>query len=63
MDGKKIGGKTYEFGLKEKAVGLPENNPNLPKEVYDDAIKLQQKIIDNEIVPPYNKDTYGKFKA
>ena len=63
MDGKKVGGKTYEFGLKEKAVGLPENNPNLPKEVYDDAIKLQQKIIDNEIVPPYNKDTYGKFKA
>lgn len=60
-DGKKIGGKTYTFGLKEGAVGIPTTNPNVPKSVYDDAMKIQQKIIDGSIVPPFDKASYQKF--
>ena len=61
MNGKKIGGKTYTFGLKEGAVGIPANNPNLSKDVYNDTMKIQQDIISGKIVPPYNESTYKTF--
>ena len=60
-DGKKIGGKTYTFGLKEGAVGIPTTNQNVSKSVYADAMKIQQKIIDGSIVPPFDKASYQKF--
>lgn len=61
LDGKEIGGKTYTYGMKEGCVGIPETNKNMDKSVYDDAMKIQAKIIDGSIVPPYNADTYAKF--
>ena len=61
MDGQSIGGKTYTYGMKEGCVGIPTTNENMDKSVYDDAMKIQQKIIDGSIVPPYNADTYSKF--
>lgn len=61
MNGKKLGGQTIEYGLKEGAVGIPTSNPNLQKSVYDDAMKIQQKIIAGSIVPPYDKASYAKF--
>lgn len=61
MNGKSIGKKTYTFGLKEGAVGIPTDNPNMSKSVYTDAMKVQQKIIDGTIVPPYNKTTYTEY--
>ena len=59
--GKDIGGKTYTFGLKEGAVGIPEDNKNLSKSVYEDAMKIQKQIIEGTIVPPYDKTTYAEF--
>lgn len=56
-----IGGKTFSFGLKEKCVGIPENNPNLSDKVYDDAMKVQEKIANGEITVPYNAKTYETF--
>lgn len=61
QNGKKVGGKTYTFGLKEGAVGIPTTNANLDKSVYNDAMKVQQDIVSGKIVPPYDKATYDKF--
>lgn len=63
MNGDDVGGKTLDFGLKEDCVGIPENNPNMDSEVYASAMKVKQDIIDEKIVPPYNKETYNSFKA
>jgi len=63
LDGKNIGGQTYEFGLKDGCVGIPENNPNMDPEVYNKAIALQEKIASGEIVAPYNAETYENFNA
>lgn len=60
-NGEEIGGQTFTFGLKEDAVGIPENNPNMDQQVYKDAIAVQQLIKDGTIVPPFDKDTYSKF--
>lgn len=63
LNGEKIGGKTYSFGIKENCVGIPENNPNMSAEVQSSALKLQEKIIAGEITPPGDLDSYNKFIA
>ena len=61
MDGKEIGGKTYTYGLKEGAVGIPTENKNVKAEVYEAAIKLQDKIKDGSIVVPFDEKGFKEF--
>ena len=61
MNGTKIGGKTYTYGLKENAVGIPTENKNMDPAVYKAAIAVQDKIKDGSIVPPYNEETFKAF--
>jgi len=61
MNGTKIGGKTYTYGLKEDAVGIPTENKNVNPEVYNAAIKLEDQIKAGAIVVPYNQQTYKEF--
>lgn len=61
MNGSKIGGKTYTYGLKEGAVGIPAQNKNVNPEVYKAAMTLVDKIKDGSIVPPYDEKTYAEF--
>jgi basic membrane protein A len=62
MNGNKIGGKTYTYGLKEGAVGIPKENKNVKPEVYQATIKLEEKIKDGSIVVPFDEKTYNEFK-
>ena len=50
--GEKIGGIAIEYGLSEGALGIPASHPNIPDEIYDNAMKLKQKIIQKEITVP-----------
>jgi basic membrane protein A len=61
MSGAKIGGKTYTYGLKENAVGIPTENKNMDPAVYTATMAVQDKIKDGSIVPPYNEQTYNDF--
>ena len=61
LEGEKIGGQTFKYGLKENAVGIPENNPNMDHRVYKKAMLLKQRIINEEIVAPDNLAVYEKF--
>ncbi len=61
MNGTKIGGKTYTYGLKENAVGIPTENKNMDPAVYKAAMAVQDKIKDGSIVPPYNEETFKSF--
>jgi basic membrane protein A len=61
MNGTKIGGKTFTYGLKENAVGIPTENKNMDPAVYKAAMALEDKIKDGTIVPPYNKETFDAF--
>lgn len=61
MNGEEIGGKTFTFGLKEGAVGIPENNPNMDKDVYDKTMAIKDKIAAGEITPPHNEETFNDF--
>jgi basic membrane protein A len=61
MNGSKIGGKTYTYGLKEGAVGIPKENKNVKPEVYEAAIKLQDKIKDGSIVVPSDEKSFKEF--
>lgn len=61
MNGEQIGGKTLNFGLKEDCVGIPENHENMPAGVYEDTLKIEDKIKAGEITPPATKEAYEKF--
>lgn len=61
MNGTKIGGKTYNYGLKENAVGIPTENKNMDPAVYKAAMAIQDKIKDGSIVPPFNEETFKTF--
>lgn len=61
-DSSKIGGTTYNLGLQDGAVGIPTHHENMSDEVYNDALKVEQKIINGEIIPPYNADTYNLYE-
>ena len=45
IEGKFEGGKTLVLGLKDNGVGLPEENPNLSKEVLDKVEEFKQKSL------------------
>ena len=60
-DGKKIGGKTYAYGLTENAVGIPEKHDLMGDEVYNAAMEVQNKIKDKTITPPANKEQYDEY--
>ncbi|BCZ43994.1 BMP family ABC transporter substrate-binding protein [Clostridium gelidum] len=61
MSGNKIGGKTYTYGLKENAVGIPTENKNMDPAVYKAAMEVQDKIKAGSIVPPFNEETFKAF--
>lgn len=55
MEGEKIGGNTYSYGLKEGCVGIPEVNKLMDPAVYEQAMALQQMIIDEELTLRYRR--------
>ena len=61
LNGENIGGKTFSFGIKEGCVGMPENNPNIPKNVYENSMLIKDKISEAKIIPPGTLESYNKF--
>lgn len=53
IEGKFEGGKTRLLTLKDKAVGLPENNPNIPEDVMAKVKEYEGKITSGEITVPF----------
>ena len=61
LNGENIGGKNLYYGAKESATGIPTENKNMDKEVYDKTMLIDEKIKNGEIEPAYNKSTYDEF--
>ena len=62
LNGGTIGGKNYEFGLKERCVGIPEEHKNMSEAVYQKALELSHKIELGEVTVPYNMQTFEVYK-
>lgn len=63
MNGVEIGGKTFKYGLKDGAVGIPKDNPNMDPEVQEKVLKIESEIGKGNIVPPYSEETYLSFES
>lgn len=61
INGEKIGGKTFSYGIKEGCVGIPENNPHIEEKVKNNLKLIEKKISDGEIVPPGTLDLYEEY--
>ncbi|QFI14508.1 nucleoside ABC transporter substrate-binding protein BmpA [Borrelia sp. CA_690] len=55
------GGKLINYGLKEGVVGFVRNPKMIPFELEKEIDNLSSKIINKEVVVPYNKESYIKF--
>lgn len=61
-NGEALGGKNLDFGIKEHCAGISETSSRLvPAEILEATAEIEQKIIDGEIVPPYDKESYDAF--
>lgn len=65
LSGEKVGGQTLVYSSKEGAVGIPEHTDKslYPKELHEKAMQKQKDIMDGKIVPPFNEETWNKYKA
>ncbi|MBB6043565.1 nucleoside ABC transporter substrate-binding protein BmpA (plasmid) [Borreliella yangtzensis] len=55
------GGKLINYGLKEGVVGFVRNPKIIPIELEKEIDNLFDKIINKEIIVPYNEESYKKF--
>ncbi|RKD29107.1 BMP family lipoprotein [Thermohalobacter berrensis] len=56
------GGQTVVYGLKEGGVDIaPTTSKHVPADILEEVEELKQKIIDGEIVVPFNEETYNEF--
>lgn len=61
LNGEKIGGKTFSYGMKEGCVGIPKDNPNISNSTKIAVDILERKIIDEEFIPPGTPKAYEDF--
>ncbi len=61
MNGEKIGGKTFSFGIKEGCVGISEEHQNIEQKVYESSQIIKEKIANEQIVPPGTLESYNQF--
>ncbi|WP_151074243.1 nucleoside ABC transporter substrate-binding protein BmpA [Borreliella turdi] len=55
------GGKLINYGLKEGVIGFVRNPKMIPFELEKEIDILSSKIINKEIIVPYNEESYKKF--
>ncbi|WPM05932.1 nucleoside ABC transporter substrate-binding protein BmpA [Borreliella sinica] len=55
------GGKLINYGLKEGIVGFVRNPKMIPFELEKEIDNLSSKIINKEVIVPYNKESYENF--
>ncbi|AJA90204.1 membrane protein [Borreliella chilensis] len=55
------GGKLINYGLKEGVVGFVRNPKMISFELEKEIESLSSKIINEEFIVPYNKESYEKF--
>ena len=60
-NGKRIGGKNLDYGLKENAVGIPEDHKLLGDEIYNNTLKIGDEIKEGKITPPANEKDFDQF--
>lgn len=60
-EGAALGGTTQVFGIKEGCAGIPEENPNVAPDVLSATNSVQDLIVAEDIVVPYNEDTFNSF--
>ena len=61
INGEKLGGKSFSFGIEDGCVGIPEDNPNISSDIQNKVKKLQEKICGGEISPPGTPEKYDDF--
>ncbi|MFC4617402.1 BMP family protein [Camelliibacillus cellulosilyticus] len=60
-DGDFPGGKTLQFGLKDKGVGLSDHTDHITQDVLKKVDDFKKKIVDGDITPPKTDKEYQDY--
>lgn len=61
-NGESLGGQTLAFGIKEKCAGISSASDKLvPADILEATGRIEQMIVNEEIVPPYDEETYRAY--
>lgn len=56
------GGETIYYGLDVGGVGIaPTSDKHVPEDILAEVEELEQKIIDGDVVPPFNEESYKEW--
>lgn len=61
LKGEFPGGQEIRMGLAEKAVGLPENNPNLSEDIMSKVKEVEQALLDGTVTAPATAEEINTF--
>lgn len=61
LSGKDIGGQTINLGLAENSVGISGQHTLYSEDIYNEAMKLREQIIDGTLIPPSDLTEYKEF--
>lgn len=61
VDKEEIGGKNFNYGIKERVIGLSKTNVNLERKLYKELTGLRDDIADEKIKVPYDDATLAEF--
>lgn len=57
-----IRGKNFDYGIKERIIGLSKTTTNIDKDTYKEAMNLRDSIADKEIEVPYDDATLAAYQ-
>lgn len=65
LDGEELGGQTVEYSSNGGYVGIPEwtEDSLYPKDLYDKVMEKQEEIVNGDLVPPFNSETWEAYKG
>lgn len=58
-----LGGQNFEYGIANGSVDISENNGNVDKEVYENAMKIKEDIKAGYVIAPINEDEYTAYNG
>ena len=57
-----IRGKNFDYGLKERVIGISKTTTNMSKDTYKEAMNLRDQIVGGTISVPYDEATFNQYQ-
>lgn len=61
VEKEEVGGMNFEYGLKDRMIGIAKTNTVMGKDLYSDTMRIRDQIIDGTITVPKNEEELNQY--